>query len=63
MKVCEVCGNEFDGRDGDNVCSRCEEGSRRKRARAKQNRLAREDVYASLGLVKVRGACGGTYWE
>lgn len=26
-------------------------------------RRAREDAYRSCGLVKVRGALGGTYWE
>ena len=31
--------------------------------RAKANRKAKEDAMRSLGLVKVRGALGGTYWE
>lgn len=33
--------------------------------RAKRNaaRKARADVYAGLGMVKVRGNLGGTYWE
>jgi hypothetical protein len=34
-----------------------------KRARARANRKAREEVMKSLGLVKVKGALGGTYWE
>jgi len=32
-------------------------------ARARQNRKAKDDVMRSLGLVKVRGALGGVYWE
>ena len=32
-------------------------------ARARETRKAREDAYRSCGLVKVRGALGGTYWE
>lgn len=27
------------------------------------NRASREDALKSLGLVKVRGALGGVYWE
>jgi len=30
---------------------------------AAQNRKAREEAYKSCGLVKVKGALGGTYWE
>jgi hypothetical protein len=65
MKVCQVCGNEFDGRDGENTCHSCEreEGNKAKRARANANRRARESVLRDCGLVKVRGAMGGTYWE
>ena len=35
----------------------------RSRIRAKRNRQAKEQAYRSCGLVKVRGALGGTYWE
>lgn len=31
--------------------------------RASQARAFRDDAMRSLGLVKVRGALGGTYWE
>ena len=63
MKVCETCGVEIAGRDGvDNQCPDCERRTRRNR-RARQRRKARESVLRSLGLVKVRGALGGTYWE
>lgn len=63
MKVCRVCGNEYESRDGDNTCPSCENAPRAKQARARQNRKAREAAYESCGLVKVRGAMGGTYWE
>jgi hypothetical protein len=63
MKVCEVCGLEFGGLDGDNVCSDCRAKSAAKRAKAKQRRRGIEAAYESCGLVKVRGALGGTYWE
>lgn len=34
------------------------------RARAQRlNRQAREDAYRSAGMVPVRGALGGRYWE
>lgn len=33
------------------------------RVRAAANRKAREDVYRSCGLTKVRGNLGGVYWE
>ena len=34
-----------------------------KRQVAKFNRRTREEAYRSCGLVKVKGALGGTYWE
>lgn len=49
-------------KDGENRCQSCEEKSRTS-AKRKQQRKAREGVMRSLGLVKVRGALGGTYWE
>lgn len=33
------------------------------RIRSRQARKAREQVLRDLGMVKVRGAMGGTYWE
>jgi hypothetical protein len=36
---------------------------RRKLARRREARRAREDVLRSLGLRKVRGNLSGTYWE
>ena len=62
MKVCNICGFENDGKDGENVCETCQR-SAKKRAQRKASRKAREDVLRSCGLVKVHGAMGGTYWE
>lgn len=66
MKVCEICGEEIATRDGENRCRTCEEHEEKKaavRKRANANRRARDAAMRSLGLVKVRGAMGGTYWE
>lgn len=65
MKVCEKCGIEINGRDGENTCPDCDKETRSKarRARAREDREDREYVMESCGLVKVRGALGGTYWE
>jgi len=68
MKVCENCGGEIATKDGDNLCALCDLNdaglSKRKVVgRRKANRQAREAVLSSLGLVKVKGALGGTYWE
>ena len=62
MKFCEVCGCEIYTKDGENRCEKCE-GKAKKSKKATANRRMRESVMASLGLVKVRGAMGGTYWE
>ena len=70
MKVCEKCGDEIGTKDGDNECVPCMvradlligEKARKRTARNAQRR-AREDALRSVGLVKVRGALGGTYWE
>jgi hypothetical protein len=62
MKVCEVCGEEIATKDGDNKCRECEDKVRPTK-KAKRKRSQRDDIMRSLGLVKVRGALGGTYWE
>jgi uncharacterized Zn finger protein (UPF0148 family) len=65
-KVCENCGVEIGTRDGDNLCAVCDAADNRKaltNQRRKARRREREDVLRSCGLVKVRGALGGTYWE
>lgn len=62
MKICEKCGIEIGTKDGENLCKDCESLSfslRKKKLRAKQRR-ERADIMQSLGLVKVRGALGGT---
>lgn len=66
MKVCEICGNEILTRDGENRCRHCEDYEdlpAESRAKRKRARRAKDEVMRSLGLVKVRGAMGGTYWE
>ncbi len=67
MKVCNLCGEDIDGtKDGQNTCDGCEarqDAGKQKRARATIARRARNEAIKSLGLVKVRGALGGTYWE
>jgi hypothetical protein len=65
MKFCETCGDEIFTRDSENRCAVCEEGlaTKAKKERAKANRKAKEEILKSLGLVKVRGALGGVYWE
>ncbi len=58
MKVCEKCGEEIGTKDGENRCQACE-----KKEKRKNQRKAREEALRSCGLVKVRGALGGVYWE
>lgn len=64
MKVCEVCGDEIYTKDGDNRCSkiRCQNVSDAPKKR-KRRPSQRDAVLRSLGLVKVKGALGGTFWE
>jgi hypothetical protein len=66
VKVCEHCGVEIDGLDGDNLCRECEESDVEIKPTTKRKGLSRrdrDDLMSSLGLVKVKGACGGVYWE
>jgi hypothetical protein len=65
MKVCEKCGEEISTKDGEGLCPACEKADAdgKRRAKASANRKARDAAMRSLGLVKVRGAMGGTYWE
>ena len=65
MKVCEKCGIEIGTKDGENCCEPRDVlafSLRAKKLRTKQRR-ERADIMQSLGLMKVRGALGGTYWE
>ena len=67
MKVCTICGDEINTLDGDNCCSQCDEDildARKPTIRDKaKGRREKESALRSLGLVKVRGNLGGTYWE
>lgn len=66
MKFCEICSDEIATKDGDNLCRDCDKrrayGKRRRKGANAQRRL-REQTMHDLGLVKVKGALGGTYWE
>lgn len=67
MKVCENCEVEIGGKDGvDNLCPTCEEAETkrsRRNARRRANARARREAFRACGMVKVKGALGGTYWE
>ena len=74
MKVCSNCGIEIDTVDGDNFCPECDgdvpsgqsepSPSPPKQLKRKTlSRADREEIYRDLGLVKVRGRLGGTYFE
>lgn len=65
MKVCGICGDEISTPDGENICVQCAETERQwvKRQQRANQRKDREDALRSLGLKKVRGVLGGTYWE
>lgn len=62
MKFCELCMKEIDTRDGENRCPKCEEKPiAKKRSRLKRSEM--DDIMGSLGMKRVRGALGGTYYE
>lgn len=61
MKVCNKCGDEIYTKDGVNLCKECQ--SKNKKKRNRELRKQRDAMLRDLGLVKVRGAMGGTYWE
>lgn len=65
MKTCEDCGDSIDTRDGENKCAKCEAAAAdgKRRAKAKAKRKAMHDALVSCGLVRVRGAMGGVYYE
>jgi len=60
MKFCKKCGEELSTRDGVNVCPK---GCKLTKSKAAAQRRARHDALTSLGLVRVRGAMGGVYYE
>lgn len=63
MKVCDICGDEIATRDGENRCPKCTKASAGKKHLLKKNRETRDQIMRDLGLVKVKGAMGGVYWE
>ena len=69
MKVCETCGIQISTQDGENRCRECEEVKSQERqiqikqSEANLRRHEREQAMRDLGLTKVRGSLGGTYWE
>lgn len=70
MKVCNRCGDEIDTKDDENFCAGCQaiiDGDRAKadakKAKANLRRRERDAAMRSIGMVKVKGALGGTYWE
>jgi len=63
MKVCKICGDEIATKDGENSCLKCQKASAGKKKLFKKNAETRDAIMESLGLVKVRGAMGGVYWE
>lgn len=62
MKVCESCEAEIDTKDGENLCASCEK-SAAWRKRQREAARARRAAMDSIGMVRVRGSMGGTYWE
>lgn len=66
MKVCELCGDEIFTRDGENRCQACDTDDHPKpkeKRRRRSNRRAMDELMADLGMVRVKGALGGTYYE
>jgi uncharacterized Zn finger protein (UPF0148 family) len=63
MKVCDVCGAEISTKDGDNTCRVCEDGNKKTTLTRRKAKRVVEQMLRDCGLVKVRGALGGTYWE
>ncbi len=62
MKVCKKCGIEISTKDGENTCVSCNEFVDHIPGRA-WDKKEREQALRDCGLVKVRGAMGGVYWE
>lgn len=64
MKFCQICGDEIYTKDGDNICLNCEDAEiTHVRGKRRGIKKAREQAMLDMGLVKVRGAMGGVYWE
>lgn len=66
MKTCRNCGTELATREGENLCAHCDACETPKELRSRRrnsSRKMREELLRSCGMVKVRGALGGEYWE
>ena len=63
MKVCDICREEIYTKDGVNRCTKCMRASQGKKKLLRRNASVRDQVMKDLGLVKVRGAMGGVYFE
>ena len=60
MKFCRKCGEELSTRDGINTCPK---GCKLTKSNAAAQRKARHQAMLDCGLVRVRGAMGGVYYE
>jgi hypothetical protein len=60
MKVCSKCGREIATKDGENTCPN---GCKRVRKGTGLTAKQRHEIMRDLGLVRVRGAMGGVYYE
>ncbi len=60
-RSCIRCGVVFSSIRAQDLCPDCRKRESRKRAYLR--RKERESVLRDCGLVKVRGALGGVYWE
>jgi hypothetical protein len=58
VKVCTKCF-QSPALAGKSHCESCKDKPRRKQ----QTRKERDAIYASIGMVRVKGAMGGTYYE
>ena len=64
MKVCTACGEEINGGDSENLCPACDaKVANGKRLRRNALARARHQAMLDCGLVRVKGALGGTYYE
>lgn len=69
MKFCELCGEEMAESSEASNHATCEAEAARKvkdaarRARRNAARRARNQAYRDLGMTRVRGNLGGTYYE
>jgi hypothetical protein len=57
--MCDNCTEKCQKPCANCTCDKKKEAQKRSYA----NRKAREQVMRDMGLVKVRGALGGVYWE